>query len=142
MKPVSERRQTGARVSSKPPGDSLRSAARALFRAWTLRCPRCGSRGIFSGFLKLRQECPRCALPLERGESDHFYGAYMFNLIAVELLFGFVFLGVLIATWPTPPWKLLQYGGVALVVLGSVLAYPFAKTTWLAVDLLARPQRD
>lgn len=79
---------------------------------------------------------------MERGESDHFYGAYMFNLVAVELLFGVVFVIVLMATWPDPPWDLLLYGGVALVIAGSFIAYPFAKTTWLAIDLLARPDRD
>ena len=78
---------------------------------------------------------------MERGESDHFYGAYMLNLIAVELLFALVFVVVLVATWPDPPWRLLQYGGIALVIAGAILAYPFAKTTWLAVDLLARPDR-
>jgi hypothetical protein len=44
-----------------------------------------------------------------------------------------------IITWPRPPWNALQYGGVVLSILGAVFCYPFAKTTWLAVDLIFRP---
>ena len=74
-----------------------------------------------------------------RGESDYFIGAYTLNLIAVEVLLAFAFLVVVIMTWPNPPWMALQYGGVILSVLGAVLCYPFAKTTWLALDLIFRP---
>ena len=76
---------------------------------------------------------------LERGESDYFLGAYTLNLIAVEILLTFGFLVVMLATWPNPPWDALQYGGVVLSILGAVLCYPFAKTTWLAFDLMFRP---
>jgi hypothetical protein len=44
-------------------------------------------------------------------------------------------------TRPDPPWMALQYGGVVLSILGAVLCYPFAKTTWLAVDLMFRPAK-
>jgi hypothetical protein len=76
---------------------------------------------------------------LERGESDYFLGAYTLNLIAVEALLAFAFLVVVVVTSPNPPWMAMQYGGVVLSVLGAVLCYPFAKTTWLALDLIFRP---
>lgn len=76
---------------------------------------------------------------LERGESDYFLGGYTLNLIAVEILLALAFLIVVIVTWPSPPWDGLMYGGVILSILGAVLCYPFAKTTWLAVDLIFRP---
>ena len=63
----------------------------------------------------------------------------MFNIIASELIFAAVFLVVLLSTWPSPPWQLLQYGGIALMVLAPVLFYPFSKTLFLAFDLLFRP---
>jgi hypothetical protein len=31
----------------------------------------------------------------------------MFNIIAAELIFAVVFLGVSLLTWPTPPWDAL-----------------------------------
>ena len=63
----------------------------------------------------------------------------MFNIVAAELVFALVFLGVLFATWPTPPWDLLLYGGAVLMVIAPFLLYPFAKTIFLAFDLIFRP---
>lgn len=121
------------------PDISRQSPWRLVGRAVLLRCPNCGHGGLFSGFFSLRERCPNCGILLERGESDYFIGAYMLNLIAVEVLLAGVFLIVVVASWPNPPWYALQYGGVALSILGAVFCYPFAKTTWLAVDLIFRP---
>ena len=63
----------------------------------------------------------------------------MFNIIASELLFVLVFLGVVLVTWPSPPWRLLQYGGIILMILAPALFFPFSKTLFLAFDLLFRP---
>jgi hypothetical protein len=82
---------------------------------------------------------PNCGMLLERGESDYFLGAYTVNLIAVEILLAAAFLIVMLVTWPDPPWDALEYGGIVLSIIGAVLCYPFAKTTWLAVDLMFRP---
>jgi len=66
----------------------------------------------------------------------------MFNIIASELLFAAIFLTVLVATWPSPPWAWLQYGGMALMVLAPFVFYPFTKTLFLALDLVFRPPTD
>jgi len=56
-------------------------------RALVLRCPRCGGRGIRRSWFKFKHGCPTCDLALERGESeDYWLGAYMFNLVAAELV--------------------------------------------------------
>lgn len=110
-----------------------------LGRALRLRCPNCGKGGLFTGFFQMKERCPRCGILLARGESDYFIGAYTLNLIAVEILLALGFLVVIVATWPNPPWDALQYGGVALSIIGAIICYPFAKTTWLAVDLMFRP---
>ena len=112
---------------------------RLLGRALLLRCPNCGGGGLFEGFFKMKERCPTCGMLLERGESDYFIGAYTLNLIAVEILLAAGFLVVVILTWPEPPWMALQWGGVILSILGAVFCYPFAKTTWLALDLIFRP---
>ncbi len=113
-----------------------------LIRAARLRCPHCGSGGIFRTFLELKLHCPGCGLRLERGEDDHFIGAYLLNLIAVELIVAFCIVLFLVATWPTPPWNTITYVSASLALLGCVLCYPFAKTTFLAVDLALRPVTD
>jgi uncharacterized protein (DUF983 family) len=87
----------------------------------------------------MRTCCPSCGLPLERGDQGYQVGSYMFNIIAAELIFVLMFLGVVAATWPSPPWQLLQYGGIILMVIAPVIFYPFSKTLFLAFDLLFRP---
>ncbi len=110
-----------------------------LWRALRLRCPHCGSKGLFDGFFTLRPHCPSCGLRLERGEGDYFVGAYLVNLIAVELILFFCVCGFVYVTWPDPPWDLITYVTAFLMLSGCVLCYPFSKTTWLAVDIAIRP---
>jgi hypothetical protein len=50
-----------------------------------------------------------------------------------------LFLGIVLLTWPSPPWGLLQYGGIALMILAPIIFFPFSKTLFLAFDLLFRP---
>jgi uncharacterized protein (DUF983 family) len=126
-------------MSNARPDISPQSPWRLLGRALLLRCPNCGGGRLFYGFFEMRERCPTCGILLERGESDYFIGAYTLNLIAVEILLAGAFLVVVVFTWPNPPWNALQYGGVILSILGAVFCYPFAKTTWLAVDLIFRP---
>ena len=69
-------------------------------------------------------------------------GAYMFNIIAAELLFAAVFLAVVIWRWPSPPWEALEYGGLVLMVAAPFLFYPFSRSLFLAFDLVFRPEAD
>jgi uncharacterized protein (DUF983 family) len=110
-----------------------------LLRALLRRCPNCGARGIFSSYTALRDRCPNCGLRLQRGESDYFIGAYLLNLVAVELLFALLLGGAVIATYPDTPWTLIQWAGLVLIIVGAVICYPLAKSVWLAADLIFRP---
>ena len=118
----------------------MRRAGRLLARAVRLRCPACGGGPLFVSWFRMRRQCPRCGLVLHREESGYQVGSYMFNIVAAELVFAAVLLAVLVATWPTPPWSLLQYGGAVLMVAAPVAFYPFSKTLFLAFDLLFRPE--
>jgi uncharacterized protein (DUF983 family) len=83
--------------------------------------------------------CPQCGLALERQESGYVVGAYMFNMVASEMVFMALLAVVVILLWPTPPWTLLTYGGAVLMVVLPVLFYPYSKTIFLGFDLLFRP---
>ena len=89
--------------------------------------------------MRMRAQCPNCGLELDRGESDYFYGAYLLNFVAAELVPVVVFVGALAATWPTPPWNLLTGITVALAIVAPIVLYPTTKAIWLAVDLMFRP---
>jgi hypothetical protein len=56
-------------------------------------------------------------------------------------VFAAIFLTVLVITWPDPPWDLLLYGGMILMVAVPFLFFPFSKTLFLAFDLTFRPAR-
>ncbi|MEP6991625.1 MAG: DUF983 domain-containing protein [bacterium] len=118
------------------------SNSRMLLRAVTRRCPNCGATGIFGSFTELRASCPTCGLRLHRGESDYFIGAYLLNLVAVELLFALLLAVVAVATYPDTPWVALQWASIVLVFVGAVICYPFAKSVWLAADLMFRPMTE
>jgi len=127
-------------VSSSGTPVNLAHAAVMMGRALLLRCPDCGSGGLWSSYFRIRERCPGCGIRLERGEAGYIVGAATFNIIVAELTFMAVFIGVLFATWPSPPWALLQWGGLVLMVVMPIAFYPFSKTTFLAFDLLFRPR--
>lgn len=83
--------------------------------------------------------CPGCGFRLERGERGYWLGAYFLNLMLVETVFVALICGVLIVTWPTPPWAQLQAVSILAMLGAPVLCFPFSKTLFLAVDLLIRP---
>lgn len=121
------------------PLPTFRDQVKMIRRALMLRCPHCGSSGILADWFHLKQNCPRCKLDMHREEGDYFLGAYMIMLIAVEGLFAAGFLIVLLVTWPEPPWDAIQWVGVFVLSAGAVIAYPFAQTLFLAIDLIFRP---
>jgi uncharacterized protein (DUF983 family) len=88
----------------------------------------------------MKSRCPRCHLPLERNEGeDYFLGGMMFNIVLAELIYGVGMVIWLLATWPTPPWTLIEYVGIPFMIAAPFLCYPLSKTVWLAFDLIFRP---
>lgn len=119
--------------------DFIARTPRLFLRALRLRCPNCGKGRLFTSWFRMRARCPVCGIAVERGEEGYQVGSYMFNIIAAELVFAAAFIGVVALTWPTPPWTLLQYGGIALMVIAPFVFFPFSKTLFLAFDLVFRP---
>ena len=118
---------------------STARAGRILWRGFRLRCPHCGGGGILDGWFKLKHQCPTCGLVLDRGESDYFLGAYLVNLVAVELILTGIMVVIGIATAPDVPWTLLTWGGVVFAVVAAIGCYPLTKVLWLAFDVILRP---
>jgi len=118
---------------------SAARAARILWRGVLLRCPHCGGRGILASWFALKPRCPTCGLVLDRGESDYFLGAYLLNLVAVELVLTALLTAIGLATAPDVPWGLLTYGGAAFTLVAAIGCYPLTKVLWLAFDVILRP---
>jgi len=110
-----------------------------VVRALRLRCPNCGRASALRSWFTMRERCPACDIRLDRGEEGYFLGSLLFNLIAAEGVFGIGLLLVIMWTWPNPPWTMMRWGGIALMILLPMLFLPFSRTLWLAFDLLFRP---
>ena len=110
-------------------------------RALRRRCPHCGTGPVTVRWFALQPVCARCGLRLDRGEPDYFLGAIVFNMAFAEALFALGLIGVLLWTYPSPPWDALYYGGIAGMILAPTFFYPFSKLCWLAFDLAFRPAR-
>lgn len=116
-------------------------ATRALARGLMRRCPRCGSGGLFTRWTRLAERCPRCGLKFER-EEGAFLGSLVLNYGVTALLEIGYLIAILVLTLPHPNVLALTAGAVAIAVLVPLFVYPFAKTTWSAIDLILHPEQD
>lgn len=114
---------------------------RTVLRGMTRRCGRCGGGGVFEGYFRLREQCPRCGVRFVR-EEGFFTGVYLINFsVTLGLMFVALMVFVLqraISGSTGPLWPILAVCA-GLAVLAPVLLYPVAATTWAALDLASRP---
>ena len=118
------------------PARGGRRLAVLLARALHRRCPYCGSPGIFAGWFSLRERCPTCGVAFER-EDGYFLGAYAVNLLIAEFL-GMGLAVLLLVGTDLPLRSLVAVAAVAAVGL-PILFFPYARTLWMALDLLLDP---
>ena len=116
-------------------------AWRAFLRGMTRRCPRCGAGKLFVRWFRMKPECPGCGMRFVR-EEGFFLGAFVVNFALTEAVLGAYILAVFVATLPDPPVLLLAAGGAVVSFVVPLVAYPFSKTLWAALDLLYWPARD
>lgn len=84
----------------------------------------------------MRSACPHCGLSLAAGNS---VGANLLNLVLAELVLLIVIVGVVVGSWPDPPWNLLQYGAPVLMLLTPLVFFPFSRLLFVAIDLAMHP---
>lgn len=126
-------------MTASPKQWTRTSPAEMVLRALMLRCPRCGGGGIWRTWFKMKHACPTCELVLERGESDDYWlGAYMFNLVAAEIVSMAIMVLLIVASWPDVAWNFVWVMAIVLAALMPVLFFPFATDLWLAFDLIFR----
>ena len=76
---------------------------------------------------------------MARSRSDRPVLAALGLWIVDEAVFALGLVGVLVRTWPEPPWDGLLWGGIGLMVCFPVIFFPWSKTLFVAVDLSIRP---
>jgi uncharacterized protein (DUF983 family) len=117
------------------------SRGKMLRRGFTRRCARCGSGKLFRHWFHMVEDCPRCGLHFER-EQGYFAGALAINLVLVGGAFAVVFITILALTIPDLPIALTLAVCIPIVAIGPIIAYPFSKTIWVAVDRAFLQQLD
>ena len=115
--------------------------ATLFVRALQLRCPICGDRRLFAGWLSMRPRCLQCRLRTERPDG-FFLGAMTFNLVVSELTFVAGLVLAIVLTWPATPWTAIWIGSVLGIVIAPFVFFPFTRALWLAFDLYFQPPTD
>lgn len=110
---------------------------RALGRGMIRLCPRCGQGRLFVSWFRIRERCPRCALPLER-EEGAFLGSISLNYGVTGLTFIVAMVTWIAVSAPDLNPAVALAMGLPIMVLIPALFFPFSKTIWAAVDLLLR----
>lgn len=113
--------------------DEPPSLTTGLVRGASLRCPRCGSRGLFRHWTSMVEECPRCGLHFEQ-EQGYWLGSMMVNTGLTQGAFIVLLVGGMIVTWPDVPWTALLIAGVAVTLSAPILFHPFTRTLWVAAE--------
>jgi uncharacterized protein (DUF983 family) len=109
-----------------------------LARGLKGQCPNCGSRGVHDGLWELQDACPSCRHTFLR-EDGYWVGA-MTVLMALIIFFFFLAFAVgVLLTWPDVPWTTVAYATIGVNALVSLLAYGWAKTIWVGLDLAFNP---
>jgi len=110
-----------------------------MFRRGLVRhCPVCGAGHLFRGYFTLGDRCPRCGLRFQRLEGQWSGDIGINTIVTFGLLYVTLMVGVL-AFWGRVNVAALAGIGIAIVLVFPVAFVPFAKTTWLAIDLMMRP---
>jgi hypothetical protein len=63
----------------------------------------------------------------------------MLNYVFCGIFFLAAVIAVMLITWPDVPWRLVQWGGIALILALPLIFYPVSLTAWLASDILIKP---
>ena len=112
---------------------------RLLSRGLRLRCPRCGARTLFRGWLAMHPQCASCGLRFER-EQGYFVGAMYVNYaFTVAIVLG----GYFTCTWWTTlslAQHLILWGSVSVVC--PLVLFRYARGVWLSFDYIFNPADD
>ncbi len=115
--------------------------ARMLGRGLLRRCALCGGGGLFTGWLRMRDRCPRCGYVFAR-EDGFSLGAMLMNFAVTEALLALVGIIPLIAVLAANPDANVApviAAAASAAMLGPVAFAPFSRTLWVALELILRP---
>lgn len=117
------------------PSSAEAGSMRVLGRGLLRRCPRCGTGGLFTGLLRIRQRCPRCRLRLEREEGG-FLGAMTINFAVTTTAWLILLVAWLIVDLPNIHAMNLTIASLAVMGMVPLAFWGHSKTIWASMDYL------
>lgn len=86
----------------------------------------------------MEDRCPTCGFRFERIEG-HWLGSLAVNTVVTAFLVIAVLVAGFALTYDDPSIPLLLVLTVSTAIVGPLLLFPYTRTLWTALDLLARP---
>lgn len=135
---------TSARNESDGGESPLATPSTATMVGWALllRCPVCGTGGLFGPrrrpLLGLPERCGGCGLRFAR-ESGHWTGSWGLNVIVSFTALFAVLVGGIALAWPDPPGWGLAVAAIGVALVLPLVFAPWSTTLWLVIDLRLRP---
>lgn len=118
-----------------------RSLITAVARGLRKRCPRCGGKGIFRSWGRLKDACPTCGYTFVR-EEGYWVGAVIVNTAVAMTSFFVLFIGTILLTIPDVPWALLLVIALGSMGVIPIVFYPASKTLWMSLHHHFNPSGD
>lgn len=112
-----------------------------VWRGARRRCGRCGGRRLLDGWFRLKERCPTCGYRFKR-EEGFFTGVFLVNFGVTIALMWVVIMGYVLwraGTDADSGLTPILVVAVGIAVGVPAVFYPFAATTWAALDLVLRP---
>jgi uncharacterized protein (DUF983 family) len=112
-------------------GPTRTSYPTVLWRAWRLRCPRCGREKLFKNLIGMHQQCASCGLRYER-EPGYFLGSIYINygLTALLVTVGYLTLAASgVVSLEAALWIV-----AAFAVVFPIWFFRYARSLWLGFD--------
>ncbi|MGD9723688.1 MAG: DUF983 domain-containing protein [Pirellulales bacterium] len=110
-----------------------------LWRAWRLRCPRCGEGWLFKNWITMYPECPWCELKYER-EPGYFLGSIYINYGLTALLVTVLYFALFFSEVVSPDAALWIVAAVAVVF--PLCFFRYARSLWLGFDHFWDPTEE
>jgi uncharacterized protein (DUF983 family) len=110
-----------------------------LWRAWRLRCPRCGLRPLFKNLFSMNPVCTACHLKYER-EPGYFLGSIYVNYGVTALLVTVAYMALVFSQLVEPQTALWIV--TAFVLVFPIWFFRYARSLWLGFDNFWDPQPE
>jgi uncharacterized protein (DUF983 family) len=112
-----------------------------VVRGLARRCGRCGAKGIFDSYYKLKERCPVCGYRFVR-EAGAFTGVMLMNIVATFVLMFIPLISYVLwrgVTGESISFVPFVVACLVFAVVTPAVFYPFAASWWAAMDLAMRP---